>query len=532
MILFNIEGGYPMSEFEKYNQNPYNKGEENTSQNQTPNYKVPQYSFWAEQMPNTNVSHQQPSTNINNQNQGWNYSGQTGYSQGGYNQTGYNQAGYNQTGYGQTGYNRYGYNPSAYNQPGYGQPTMQTAPKPKKEHKALKLIGKGISFGLIAALTFIGVQHLYYEINPNAKPQQFVSNQVEDTKYEISYTDPGEVKYQDRSAISALVDETMPAIVSIHSISTQTTQWFGQRFDEEVEGSGSGFIVGKDEKELLIATNNHVVSGTNKITVTFNDGSTADAVIKGTDATADLAVISVDISTVKKETLDAIEIAKLGNSDDVKVGEMSIAIGNALGYGQSVTVGFISAKDREVEVSDGYKSKKMVLLQTDAAINPGNSGGALLNVKGEVIGINTVKYASNEVEGMGYAIPISRAIPIINELMSREILEEEEQGYLGITGNDVTEEVAEFYNMPIGVFINEVVKNGAADKAGLKAGDIIIKVNDIEITAITQLREYVTSLRVGTKVEVTYMRNTNGKYKEEKVTVTLGKNPNLNTDPQ
>jgi serine protease Do len=256
--------------------------------------------------------------------------------------------------------------------------------------------------------------------------------------------------------------------------------------------------------------------------------SRQDAVIKGTDATADLAVISIDLSTMKKSTLDKISVAKLGNSDQVKVGEVAIAIGNALGYGQSVTVGYISAKDREVQVSDSYNgTKTMVLLQTDAAINPGNSGGALLNANGEVIGINTVKYASTEVEGIGYAIPITRATSIINELMTREILAEKDQGYLGIAGTDVTEDVAKFYNMPIGVFISEVSEGGAAEKAGLLANDIITKVDSIEITAISQLRDYVTSKRVGTEVTVTYMRKTSGEYKEGKVKVKLGKNPNL-----
>ena len=256
----------------------------------------------------------------------------------------------------------------------------------------------------------------------------------------------------------------------------------------------------------------------------------ADAVTKGTDATADLAVVTVDITKIKDTTLKAITVAKLGNSDNSKVGEMVIAIGNALGYGQSVTVGYISAKDRNVEVSaDGYTSKTMVLLQTDAAINPGNSGGALINMKGEVIGINTVKYASDEVEGMGYAIPITKATPIITELMSREILTEAEQGYLGISGTDVTEDVASYYNMPVGVYIKETVKGGAAEKGGLKPDDIITKADKIEISSISQLKEYVNSLRVGTKVKVTYMRNTNGAYEEGTLTVTLGKNPNLDT---
>jgi serine protease Do len=479
-----------MADIDSNNQNPLDNGDNNT--NKVYN-KVPEYSFWAEQMPSNNSYS--------------NYNSRTN-----------------------TG--EYGGQPSTTNN------NSMNIGKKKRGNKPIRFILMAICFGIVASVSFMGFQQLYYLINPDAVGNRIEirSNSAlrttEQNKYEIGYTKSGAVQVDLRSSVSDVVDQTMPAIVSINSTSTQTSQWFGQQFDQEVQGSGSGIIVGKNDKELLIATNNHVVQGTNKITVTFHDGSQADAVIKGTDAIADLAVITADITSIKKETLDVIEVAKLGNSDDVKVGEMAVAIGNALGYGQSVTVGYISAKDREVAVSDGYQSKTMILLQTDAAINPGNSGGALLNVKGEVIGINTVKYASNEVEGMGYAIPISKATPIINELMNREILKEDEQGYLGIAGNDVTEEVANYYNMPIGVFINEITANGAAEKAGLLAGDIITKVNDVEITAITQLRDYVNSLRVGTKVEVTYMRNSDGEYKEAKLTVALGANPNLATKPQ
>ena len=476
-----------MAEFDDNNRNQGNNRENNELNNQNQYNKVPQYSFWAEQTPSTSNANYNPRTNS------W----------------------------------EYGNNVTVNNA---NADVQIKENKPRK--KVFKFIGKALCFGLIAGISFIGIQNLYYVINSDAAKNGIYWNKDNselsaDKDYKISYTVPGSVEVKIRSAISDVTDATIPAIVSINSTVTQTSDWFGQQYDEEVEGSGSGIIVGEDEKELLIATNNHVVAGTNKITVTFTDGTKAEAEIKGTDATADLAVVTVDISKLTKETLEAIEIAKLGNSDEVKVGEMAIAIGNAMGYGQSVTVGYISAKDRAVEVSDGYDSKNMILLQTDAAINPGNSGGALLNVDGEVIGINTVKYASNEVEGMGYAIPISRATPIINELMSREIIDDKEKGFLGIAGNDVTEDVASFYNMPIGVFVNEVSQNGAAEKAGLLSGDIITAANDIEITSITQLREYVNSFRAGTEVEITYMRNTDGEYEETKVSVTLGSNPNL-----
>jgi serine protease Do len=484
-----------MNEFnDNYNQNQNGSRDNNGLNNQNQYNKVPEYSFWAEQVPNNIYPNYNPRPNA------WDYNN---------------------------------------GNPMNNMNNMNNAPRnkePKSGGKAFKFVAKAVCFGLIACISFIGFQKIYTSINPNAASSVTLdsvgdnSEDSQDQDFEIGYTEPGTVKVADRSAISEVTQATIPSIVSINSTSTQPSEWFGQQFEQEVEGSGSGIIVGKDEKELLIATNNHVVAGTNKITVTFSDGSEAAAEIKGADATADLAVVTVDISTLKEETLNAISVAKLGSSDKVKVGEMAIAIGNALGYGQSVTVGYISAKDREVEVSDGYNSKTMTLLQTDAAINPGNSGGALLNVDGEVIGINTVKYASNEVEGMGYAIPISKATPIINELMSREILSEEEQGYLGITGTDVTEDVASFYNMPIGVFIKEVSEGAAAAKAGLRSGDIITKVNDIEIASMTQLKDYVNSQRVGTSVEVTYMRDMNGKYEEAKVTVTLGVNPQLSTN--
>ena len=518
----------------EYDNNDQNMNGNSMNNNQAPNNRMPEYSFWAENVPGGAQSGatEQNSANQYTTNQYSTNQHSANQQSGGNSNQGYSYSSNPYANY-TNAYSHYNPNTNSW---GYGnnQGTAQDS-KPKKKrkpmNKAVKFMTKAVCFGIIAGLSFFGFGQLYYRMNPESASSRLIYNlnQAEKNgpKYEISYTMAGAVQKENKSTISDIVEQTMPSIVSINSTVTQTTNWFGQPFSQEVEGSGSGFIVGRNEKELLIATNNHVVEGTDKIKVTFIDGSQADAIIKGTDAKADLAVVCVDIATMDKASLDAIEIAKLGNSDGVKVGQMSIAIGNALGYGQSVTVGYISAKDREVTVSDGYSSNKMILLQTDAAINPGNSGGALLNVNGEVIGINTVKYASNEVEGMGYAIPISRAIPIINELMSREILTEEEQGYLGIAGNDVTEEVASYYNMPIGVFINELVKDGAADQSGLLPGDIIIKADEIEITAITQLRDYVTSKRVGAEVTITYMRKSASEYQEGKVTVILGKNPNL-----
>ncbi len=413
----------------------------------------------------------------------------------------------------------------------YQQQAYNMNIKPKKERKALKLTLKALCFGIIAGLAFIGVQALYFRINPSVAEDDsyflgsLTQDQEDRSEYQlkIASTQAGTITTVPREAVSDMVEDVMPSIVSITSVATAGYNWFGEVYKSE--GSGSGIIVGQDDSELLIATNNHVVSGTDSIKVTFIDGEEAKAVIKGADAAADLAVITVDIKDIKKDTLDAIKIAKIGNSDNVKVGQMAIAIGNALGIGPSVTVGCVSAKDRELDVYDGSKYKKMVLLQTDAAINPGNSGGALLNINGEVIGINTVKFADYTIEGMGFAIPISRAIPILEDLKTREVLKDDEKGYLGVYLQNVTESYSKQFKMPVGVYVTEVVEGSAAQKAGLKQGDIIIGVNDREVTTSTELSEIITSLRIGTEVRIKFMRGTSTGYKENTVTVKLGQKP-------
>lgn len=326
--------------------------------------------------------------------------------------------------------------------------------------------------------------------------------------------------------VSGIVDRVMPSIVAITESST-VSSYFGQI---PSEGAGSGFIVKEDEKELLIVTNNHVVEGADSITVTFIDDTTAPATVKGTDSTADLAVISVKVSDLKEETKQDIKVASLGHSEDVKVGQMAIAIGNALGYGQSVTVGYISAKDREVEVGDSSNtgSNKMVLLQTDAAINPGNSGGALLDMNGNVIGINSVKYADTKVEGIGYAIPMTDAIPIINELMDREVLNDDEKGYLGITGKTINDTISQAYGFPVGVMVYRLSENGAAAEAGIKQGDIITKINGTKVTTIEQVQNKVNNTKAGTEITVTVSRSQDGEYKEQDIKVTLKSSDTLN----
>lgn len=416
--------------------------------------------------------------------------------------------------------------------------------KNTKKKGPVRKIGKFIIsaavFGIVAGTAFIGLNTIMYKINPDAVPiafhigggsgnNGFIISPSLDKNKQLATTNVSQTAIEQKTDITNVVDKTMSSIVTISATYTKSYyDWFGQQVDKQNEGGGSGIIVSKNDKELLIATNNHVVEGASPIKVKFIDGTEAEAIIKGTDASADLAVISIDLTTIKADTLKNITVAKLGDSDQVKVGQMAVAIGNALGYGQSTTVGYISAKDREVHLDD----KTMVLLQTDAAINPGNSGGALLNLNGEVIGINTVKYASSEVEGMGFAIPISKAIPIIDELMKREVIKDSEKGYLGVSYSDVTEQIANMYNWPIGVYVKEAVKDGSAEKAGIMTGDIITKVNDTEITAGTQLKEKITSYRAGTDVKVTIMRGSNGKFEEKEITVTLGKASEIPTQQQ
>lgn len=328
---------------------------------------------------------------------------------------------------------------------------------------------------------------------------------IEQTKVDNPVKDTG---------VSSVVESVMPSIVTISS-TFESQNYFGQVY--ESIGSGSGIIIKQTDKSLLVATNYHVVQDASQISVTFHDDEAVNATVRGYDSDADLAVLEILLSSVKETTMKSIKIATLGDSSEAKVGEMAVAIGNALGYGQSVTVGYISAKDRTVDV----EGTKMVLLQTDAAINPGNSGGALLNLKGEVIGINSVKFSSEEVEGMGYAIPVSSAMPIIEELMNREQLTDDEKGYLGISGSSVDEQGNQYYNIPYGVLVVEVKEGGAADLAGIKPNDVITKINGIEVASINSLAERVNNYRKDTKVTITLKRMTDGKYKEQEVTVTL-----------
>lgn len=396
--------------------------------------------------------------------------------------------------------------------------------QPKKDF--FKTMTRGAAyaaiFGLVAGTSFTGLQYVSNVFQKTAE-----SPAKEEEKEQLSLTDnsddSGIIQTGSTTSstdVSEIAEKVMPAIVAIDCQITETsTDLFGRKVEQEGNGSGTGIIIKQDSEYLYIATNNHVVADSNSMEVTFHDAKTASATIKGTDASCDLAVIAVKLSDLSSDTKSAIKTAVLGDSTTLKVGEMSVAIGNALGYGQSVTVGYVSATSREVEMDNGT----MKLIQTDAAINPGNSGGALVNSKGEVIGINSAKYASDEIEGMGFAIPISDAIPILEDLMNREEIPEAEQGYLGITGVSIEETYQEMYNMPEGVYINSVEENSPAAKAGLKAGYIITKIKGRSVSAVSDIQDIMSYTKGGTTVEITYQTQTDGTYTEKTTKVTLGK---------
>lgn len=409
----------------------------------------------------------------------------------------------------------------------------ETAVKPKKEHRALKkvlgCIGLAACFGLVAGGTFFGVKHAlsYFfaeEETPSDTRQEFSDLLFQKPNITIASTPISEVGDMDASeTVAAVVEQTMPAMVSIQTLRQTTSYFFGQPFYEESEGGGSGIIVGSNENDLLIATNYHVIEQTSSIQVILADGTSHAATVKGSDADADLAILALPLSELAQETMDSIDIAVLGDSDNSRIGQMVIAIGNSLGYGPTVTVGYLSAKDREITI----QGNDMILLQTNAAINSGNSGGALLNTKGEVIGINNAKLTSTEIEGICFAIPISEATPILDDLMTREILSDDEKGYLGVSVLELESAIFQDYNWPEGVYVSSVTKDSAAEKAGIYQGDIITHVNDTKVTTANQLINAVTSNKYGTVVKITLQRIVNGQFTEFTYSVTLQQNPEL-----
>mgnify|MGYP000434029836 FL=1 len=402
----------------------------------------------------------------------------------------------------------------------------QETPKQKRKHKRsmnlyAKVICCAILFGAISGGMVLGS----FMIGKNAVKTTPTAN-LETNAAKLS-TSSGSKSGSSSSSgdtytVAQIAEQCKSSVVAITNQSVQEVQTMFGTMQQQSTGSGSGVIIGKNDTELLIATNNHVVSGAESLTVCFNDDKDAvfDAKIKGTDADNDLAVIAIKLSDISDDVLNSISVATLGDSTQMEVGDQVVAIGNALGFGQSVTSGVISALDREVTIDDTTAT----LMQTDAAINPGNSGGALFNMKGEVIGINSAKYASDEVEGMGFAIPMAKAQSIIENLMNQETRDKltSDYGFLNITGQDVSSAVAEMYSIPEGVYVSGTTDGGAAANAGIQKGDIITKLGNTTITSISQLKEELQYYKAGETVEITLQRNTDNKgYQEQTVKVTL-----------
>lgn len=403
-------------------------------------------------------------------------------------------------------------------------------PKKKKKGGFGKTLAKclvlALVFGSVSSAAFMGTNYIGRQMFGDA-----VTTEGDGNNNAATPTTTVAGSSSDVYDVSDIVTNCMPSVVSITNVGTTEFRTFFGTYEQESQSSGSGIIIGRNDTEILIVTNNHVVSKANEISVYFNsDGEDADednvisARVKGTDPGKDLAVIAVKVSDIPQETLDIIKIATIGDSGMLAVGEPVVAIGNAYGYGLSVTSGIVSALNREVSVeSDGMMITNR-LIQTDAAINPGNSGGALLNSKGELIGINSVKFISEEVEGMGYAIPISDVETIIGDLMNkvtRDLVEESDRGYLGITGVDVTTDASKNYGMPEGVYINTITEGGAAEKAGLQKGDIITKLDGSRITGYSQLRETLSYYSSGETISITIQRMENSEYAEKVLEITL-----------
>lgn len=380
--------------------------------------------------------------------------------------------------------------------------------------KAAKLVASAAVFGLVAGACFVGVSVAKDKLYPSTADRIETTSGTTSAKSETSSSGSS----SSSSNVASVVNEVMPSVVSITS-TIQSSNYYGFG-TQESEGAGSGFIVAKTKDNLMIATNNHVVSDATSLTVGFADDTTAKATVVGTDSSADLAVISVKIKDIKDSTASKIKVATLGSSDDLKVGEEVVAIGNALGYGQSVTTGVVSAKNREVSLTDGT----MNLLQTDAAINPGNSGGVLINMDGQVVGINNAKLEDTSVEGMGYAIPITTAKTILTDLMNASSVSTKDAAFLGVVGRDINESYSSALGIPSGIYVSQVASGSPAEKAGISAGDVITKFEGNNVSTMSGLKEKLALKKANTKVKITFKRaNQSGTYEEKTVTVTLGK---------
>lgn len=414
-----------------------------------------------------------------------------------------------------------------------GQGDDGKTPKKKKEHKkmpkAVAVTGLALMFGVVSSATFLTTNYVGTKVLKLGTTQKSTSTtSTSAVTSNASLTKTSSVVTSD---VSSVVENVMPSIVSITNMSVQEVQnFFGGTSKQESESAGTGIIISQNDSELLVVTNNHVVAGSNTLTVTFADGNSVEANIKGTDSEYDVAVVAVPLDSISEDTKKAISVATLGDSTELKVGEPAIAIGNALGYGQSVTTGVISALNRSVSETNetiGETTESSVkLIQTDAAINPGNSGGALVNASGEVVGINSSKLVGDSVEGVGYAIPISDVSDLIENLMNQETktkVAEADQGAIGIKGMSVSTEYSQQLNMPEGVYVSEVTKGGGAEKAGMTRGCIITGINGTTVSSKDDLQEQLQYYAKGDEVELTIqVPQSNGEYQEQSVNVTLG----------
>ena len=407
-----------------------------------------------------------------------------------------------------------------------GQGDDGKTPKKKKEHKkmpkAVAVTGLALMFGVVSSATFLTTNYVGTKVLKLGTTQKSTSTtSTSAVTSNASLTKTSSVVTSD---VSSVVENVMPSIVSITNMSVQEVQnYFGGTSKQESESAGTGIIISQNDSELLVVTNNHVVAGSDTLTVTFADGNSVEANIKGTDSEYDVAVVAVPLDSISEDTKKAISVATLGDSTELKVGEPAIAIGNALGYGQSVTTGVISALNRSVSETDqttGETTESSVkLIQTDAAINPGNSGGALVNASGEVIGINSSKLVGDSVEGVGYAIPISDVSDLIENLMNQETktkVAEADQGAIGIKGMSVSTEYSQQLNMPEGVYVSEVTKGGGAEKAGMTRGCIITGINGTTVSSKDDLQEQLQYYAKGDEVELTIqVPQSNGEYQEQ-----------------
>lgn len=423
---------------------------------------------------------------------------------------------------------------------GYRNEYRETVQAPRKKNswarKAAGITAAAVLFGTVAGGVMTGVNYVGARLTgladitatAPAETEGTTTAQVPETS--AASNNGSTTAVSTVTDVSSIAEKAMPSLVAINDTMTvEQNNFFGMPQTYQAQSSGSGIIVGQNDTELLIATNNHVVSGATDMKVTFTDSTQVAAAVKGTDSATDLAIIAVKLSDIPSDTMSKIKVATLGNSDNVKVGQQVIAIGNALGYGQSLTVGYISALDREITDENGIQH---TYIQTDAAINPGNSGGALLDLNGNVIGINAAKNASTEVEGMGFAIPISKAQEILNNLMTkktREAVDESAQGYLGIQGTNIDANASKEYGMPVGIYVYKIVEGGAAANSDLKEKDIITKFDGKSVTNMEELKQMLTYYEGGSTVSLTVQSLVNGSYVEHEVQITLGTKPASNS---